>query len=57
MDKITQILENVVRWQYFEGGIHIKNTIENAYQDGLGRNIRPCCGGPCINLRQGKVSN
>ena len=36
-DKITQILENVVRYKYFEAGVHIKNLIENSYQDGLGR--------------------
>ena len=33
MDKITHILENVVRCKYFEAGVHIKNS----YQDGLGR--------------------
>ena len=37
MDKITHILENVVRCKYFEAGIHIKNPIKNLYQDGLGR--------------------
>jgi hypothetical protein len=37
MDKITQILENVVRCKYFEAGAHIKNPIKNSYQDGLGR--------------------
>jgi hypothetical protein len=37
MDKITQILENVVRCKYFEAGVHIKNSIKNSYQDGLGR--------------------
>jgi hypothetical protein len=37
MDKITQILENVVRSKYFEAGVHIKNPIKNSYQDGLGR--------------------
>jgi hypothetical protein len=37
MDKITQILENVVRCKYFETDIHIKNSIKNSYQDGLGR--------------------
>jgi hypothetical protein len=36
MDKITQILENVVRCKYFEAGVHIKNPIKNSYQDGLG---------------------
>jgi len=37
MDKITQILENVVRCKYFEAGVHIKNPIKNPCQDGLGR--------------------
>jgi hypothetical protein len=37
MDKITQILENVVRCKYCEAGVHIKNPIKNSYQDGLGR--------------------
>jgi hypothetical protein len=37
MDKITQILENVVRCKYFEAGVHIKNPLKNSYQDGLGR--------------------
>ena len=38
MDKITYILENVVRCKYFEAGVHIKNLIKNSsYQDGLGR--------------------
>ena len=37
MDKITKILENVVRCKYFEAGVHIKNPIKNSYQDGLGR--------------------
>jgi hypothetical protein len=37
MDKITQILENVVRCKYLEAGVHIKNPIKNSYQDGLGR--------------------
>jgi len=37
MDKITQILENVVRCKYFEAGVHIKSPIKNSYQDGLGR--------------------
>ena len=52
MDKITKILENVVRCKYFEAGGHIKNPIKNSYQDGLGRtfdpNIRPRCRGPYI---------
>ena len=37
MDKITHILENVVRCKYFEAGVHIKNPMKNSYQDGLGR--------------------
>ena len=37
MDKITQILEIVVRCKYFEEGVHIKNPNKNSYQDGLGR--------------------
>ena len=37
MDKITQILEDVVRCIYFEAGVHIKIPIKNSYQDGLGR--------------------
>jgi hypothetical protein len=37
MDKITQILENVVRYKYFEAGVHIKNSMKNSYRDGLGR--------------------
>ena len=37
MDKITQILENVVRCKYFEAGVYIKNPIKNSYQDGLRR--------------------
>jgi hypothetical protein len=37
MDKITHILESVVRCKYFEVGVHIKNPIKNSYQDGLGR--------------------
>jgi hypothetical protein len=37
MDKIVQILENVVRCNYFEADVHIKNPIKNSYQDGLGR--------------------
>ena len=37
MDKITQILESIVRCKYFEAGIHVKNPIKNSYQDGLGR--------------------
>jgi hypothetical protein len=37
MDKITQILKNVVRCTYYEAGVHIKNPIKNSYQDGFGR--------------------
>ena len=37
MDKITQILKNVVICKYFEAGVYIKNPIKNSYQDGLGR--------------------
>ena len=37
MDKITQMLGNVVRYEYFEVGVHIKNPIKNSYEDGLGR--------------------
>ena len=51
MDKITQILEIVVRCKYFEAGVHIKDPMKNSYQDGLGGktpNIRPCCCGPYI---------
>ena len=33
MDKITHILEKVVRCKHFEAGVHIKNS----YQDCLGR--------------------
>ena len=37
MDKISQILENVVRCKYFEAGVDNKNPMKNSYQDGLGR--------------------
>ena len=37
MDKITQLLENVVRCKYLAAGVHIKKPIKNSYQDGLGR--------------------
>ena len=40
MDKITQILENVVRCKYCEAGVHIKNPIKNSYQDDLGRTTK-----------------
>jgi hypothetical protein len=32
MDKITQILEDVVRCKHFEAGVHIKNPMKNSYQ-------------------------
>ena len=37
MEKITHILENVVRCKYFEASGHIKHPIKNSYQHGLGR--------------------
>ena len=37
MDKITQILENVVRCKYSKAVVRIKSPIKNIYQDGLGR--------------------
>ena len=37
MNKITHILENDVRYKYFEAGVHIENLIKNSYEDGLGR--------------------
>ena len=37
MDRITLILENVVRCKYFEACVHIKNPIKKSYQDGLGK--------------------
>ena len=37
MDKITQILENVVRCKYCEAGAHTQNPIKNSYEDGLRR--------------------
>ena len=40
MDKITHISENVVRCKYFEAGVHIKNSIKNSYQDGVGRSTQ-----------------
>ena len=36
IDKITHILQDVVRCKYFEADVHIKNPIKNSYQDGLG---------------------
>ena len=36
MDKITLILENVVRRKYFEAVVLIKTPNKNSYQDGLG---------------------
>ena len=40
MDKITQILENVVRCKYIEAGVHVKNPIKNSYQDDSNRTIQ-----------------
>ena len=40
MDKMTQILENIVTCKYFEVGVHIKNPIKNSYQNGLDRTIQ-----------------
>jgi hypothetical protein len=40
MDKITQMLENVVRCKYFEAGVHIKNPIKNSNRDGSGRTLQ-----------------
>jgi hypothetical protein len=60
MDKITQILENVVRCNYFEAGVYIKNPIKNSYQDGLGKTTQTLDHVVVIrilNLRQEKVSN
>jgi hypothetical protein len=37
MDKITQVLENVVRCKYFEAVFISRTQIKNSYQDGLGR--------------------
>ena len=37
MDKITQILENVVKCKCFEAGVYIKNPIKNSYPVGLVR--------------------
>ena len=37
MDKITQILENVLICKHFEAGVHIKNPVKNSYHDDLGR--------------------
>ena len=55
MDKITQILENVVRCKYFEAGVHIKNPITNSsrwFRLDNSNITRPCCCGPYIDLRQ-----
>ena len=57
MDKIKQMLENVVRCKYFEAGVRIKNPIKKSYQDGLGRTTQTLDHGPYINLRQEKISN
>ena len=35
MDKITQMLENVVWCNYVEAVVHIENQIKNSYQYGL----------------------
>ena len=43
MNKITQILENIVRCKYFKAGVHIKNPIKNSYHDGLSRTLRVHC--------------
>ncbi len=40
MDKIIQILENVLRCKHFKAGVHIKNPIKNSYQDGVGRTTK-----------------
>ena len=54
----SQILENDVRCKYFKAGVHIKNSIKNSYQDGLGRTqTLDHVVGLYINLRQEKVSN
>ena len=58
MDKITQILENVVRCKYFEACVHIKNPIKNLYQDGLGRTTQTLDHVAVVHvLRQERVSN
>ena len=60
MDKITHTLENVVRCNYFEAGVHIKNPMKNSYEDGSGRTTQTLdhvVVVPYINLRQEKVSN
>jgi hypothetical protein len=31
MDKITQMLENVVKCKYFEAGVHVKNPISGSH--------------------------
>lgn len=28
-------MDNVVKWKYFEADVHLKNPIDNLYQDGL----------------------
>jgi hypothetical protein len=62
MDKITHILENVVRCkccENFEACVHIKNPIKNSYQDGLGRTTQTLDHVVVVHIltRQEKVSN
>ena len=60
MNKITQILENVVRCKYFEAGVYIKNPMKNSYQDGFGRTTQTLDQVVVVHiliLRQEKVSN
>ena len=40
MNKMTQILEIVVRCKYFEAGVHMKEPIKHSYRDGLRRTIQ-----------------
>ena len=47
MDKITEILENVVRYAHFEVGVRIKNPINVR---GDSPNNTACSCGPYINL-------
>ena len=58
MDKITQILENVLICKHFEAGVHIKNPVKNSYHDDLGRTTQTLDHVVVvhINLRQEKVS-
>ena len=60
MDKITHLLENIVRCKYFEAGVHIKTPVKNSYQGGLGRTtqtLHRVVVGFRVNLTQKKVSN